>query len=111
MEECITQETMGAAAIADGSFTGGITSLGLADGGIALSTTDDLDAFVSIGVDAGVFLNDQIYTLGFLSDANGSPRERLKFGIRFLNFLTTTERLGATILNDGSPQFHQAVEH
>lgn len=53
----------GAAAISDGSFTGGIISLGLTDGGIALSTPEDLDAFVSIGVAAGVLDEADVPTI------------------------------------------------
>ncbi len=46
--------------IANGTFEAGITRLGIDDGAIGLSTVDDLDDFVSIGVDAGVLNEEDI---------------------------------------------------
>jgi basic membrane protein A len=41
------------AAIADGTFAGGVSVLGLPEGGISISTLDDFDTFLQLGIDAG----------------------------------------------------------
>lgn len=44
-----------AEAVANGTFSGGITTLGLDTRGVAVSTPGDFDLFLGIGIDAGVF--------------------------------------------------------
>jgi len=39
--------------VIDGTFKGGVRTLGLKDGGNSVSTLDDLDAFLQLGIDAG----------------------------------------------------------
>lgn len=44
---------LAAEAAANGTFAGGITVLGLADGGISVSTLNDFETFLQLGVNAG----------------------------------------------------------
>jgi basic membrane protein A len=44
---------MAVKAVVDGTFTGGVTSLGLAEGGVGISKRADLIEFIEFGVDAG----------------------------------------------------------
>ena len=44
---------MAVKAVVDGTFVGGVTSLGLAEGGVGISKRADLIEFIEFGVDAG----------------------------------------------------------
>ena len=45
--------------VVEGTFQGGVTSLGLAEGGVAISKRDDLIEFIEFGVDAGQIADTQ----------------------------------------------------
>jgi basic membrane protein A and related proteins len=50
-------------AVYNGTFTGGITSLGLTEGGVAISKLEDLGEFIQFGVDGGSVSMDDYYTI------------------------------------------------
>lgn len=51
--------------VATGTFAGGVRVLGLAEGGISVSTLDDFDAFLQLGIDAGeISANDRDVLFG-----------------------------------------------
>lgn len=50
---------------ASGTFAGGVRVLGLAEGGISVSTLDDFDSFLQLGIDAGeINANDRDVLFG-----------------------------------------------
>jgi len=50
---------MAVESVVDGTFTGGVTSLGLAEGGVSISGREDLTDFIEFGVNAGVVEDTQ----------------------------------------------------
>jgi len=50
---------MAVESVVDGTFTGGVTSLGLAENGVSISSREDLDDFIEFGVNAGVVEDTQ----------------------------------------------------
>ncbi|MFC2105412.1 BMP family protein [Candidatus Bipolaricaulota bacterium] len=48
--------------VVNGTFQGGITSLGLAEGGVGISDLDDLVEFIDLGVAGGVIAPDSYYS-------------------------------------------------
>ncbi len=61
-----------AAAAANGTFAGGVVVLGLADGGISVSTLGDFETFLQLGVDAGEIDADDSTLLKGRAEANRS---------------------------------------
>lgn len=56
---------LAAQAVIDGTFQGGIRVLGLGDGGNSVSTLDDFDSFLQLGIDAGeISANDRDVLFG-----------------------------------------------
>jgi len=54
---------MAVQAVAEGTFIGGVTSLGLAEGGVAISKLSDLADFIQFGIDAGSVNADGFYQI------------------------------------------------
>jgi len=50
-------------AVANGTFTAGVTSLGLAEGGVAISKLNDLGDFIQFGVEGGSVDPDDFYQI------------------------------------------------
>ena len=50
-------------AVATGTFTAGVTSLGLTEGGVAISKIDDLAEFINFGISGGSVDPDEFYTI------------------------------------------------
>jgi len=50
---------MAVESVVNGTFTAGLTSLGLAEGGVSISNRDDLIDFIEFGVDSGVVEDTQ----------------------------------------------------
>jgi len=50
-------------AVVDGTFTGGVTSLGLAEGGVGISKLVDLVDFIDFGVSGGAISENDFYTI------------------------------------------------
>ena len=48
--------------VVDDTFSGGIVSLGLAEGGVGISDVDDLVEFIDLGIEARVLDNNVFYT-------------------------------------------------
>lgn len=63
---------LAAQAVNDGTFTGGFNVLGLSNGGISVSTIDDFDTFLQLGVDAGEISADDSTLLKGRAEANRS---------------------------------------
>ena len=51
------------ASVLDGTFTGGITSLGLAEGGVGISRLQDLTDFVRFGIESGEIDAEALYSI------------------------------------------------
>ncbi len=49
--------------VVEGTFAGGLTSLGLADGGVGISGLDDLVEFIEFGIEAGAIASDGFYRI------------------------------------------------
>ena len=49
-------------AVVNGTFQGGIISLGLAEGGVGVSDLDDLVEFIDFGIQAGAIANNAFYS-------------------------------------------------
>jgi len=49
--------------VVNGTFAGGITSLGLTEGGVGISNLDTLVDFIDFGVAGGAISNDDFYTI------------------------------------------------
>jgi basic membrane protein A len=54
---------MAVEAVVTGTFKAGVTSLGLAEGGVAISKVADLAEFIQFGVDGGSVKADDFYTI------------------------------------------------
>jgi basic membrane protein A len=54
---------MAVQAVAEGTFTAGVTSLGLAEGGVAISKLGDLADSIQFGIDGGAINPDGFYTI------------------------------------------------
>jgi len=50
-------------AVAEGTFTAGVTSLGLVEGGVAISKIGDLSEFIQFGIDGGSVSPDDFYNI------------------------------------------------
>lgn len=50
-------------AVAEGTFEPGVVSLGLAEGGVAISKIGDLADFIQFGIDGGAVETDDFYTI------------------------------------------------
>lgn len=63
MKRVDTAAYMAVEAVAEGTFTAGVTSLGLAEGGVAISKLSDLADFIQFGIDGGSVSPDDFYTI------------------------------------------------
>ena len=63
MKRVDTAAYMAVQAVAEGTFTAGVTSLGLAEGGVAISKLGDLADFIQFGIDGGSVAPDDFYNI------------------------------------------------
>ena len=63
MKRVDTAAYMAVQAVAEGTFTAGVTSLGLAEGGVAISKLGDLADFIQFGIDGGSVSPDDFYNI------------------------------------------------
>jgi len=63
MKRVDTAAYMSVEAVVDGTFQGGITSLGLAEGGVGISKLMDLVDFIDFGVAGGAISEDDFYKI------------------------------------------------